>query len=163
MQTTARCVHCRSDVAVPDSYAHGDHIRCGSCGTQHKVNRGEILRLVLADVGPLRDALRTNQQMIKRLEAELAQARGSFGIGVNGLLIGLAYVIYQVAVKEEAIAAGLLWEAVGIALVTGVALEAANLLFFAKRQRIQRLNSEIAEARQEGRLLQTRIRDSSRV
>ena len=33
----ARCVHCREDVTVPDHYAHGDHVKCGACGTKHKV------------------------------------------------------------------------------------------------------------------------------
>ncbi len=58
-----RCVHCRADILVPDSYHHGDHVKCGQCGTRHKVSRGERegVRLVLADVGPLRDALKANE------------------------------------------------------------------------------------------------------
>jgi hypothetical protein len=64
----ARCAYCRSDVSVPDAYAQGDHIKCGSCGTKHKVVRGEVLRLVLADLGPLQDALRANELHLDRLE-----------------------------------------------------------------------------------------------
>ena len=58
-----RCVHCRADILVPDSYHHGDHVKCGQCGTRHKVVRGERegVRLVLADIGPVRDALKANQ------------------------------------------------------------------------------------------------------
>ena len=43
----SRCQHCRSDILVPDSYHHGDHVKCGSCGMRHKVSRGDVLRLVL--------------------------------------------------------------------------------------------------------------------
>ena len=39
--------------------------------------------------------------MVERLEDEIRGARRSFGIGVNGLGIGVAYAIYQVALKER--------------------------------------------------------------
>ena len=61
----ARCVHCRSDITVPPSYAHGDHIKCGTCATKHKVVRGDVLRLVIADVAPLREALFDNRRQIE--------------------------------------------------------------------------------------------------
>jgi hypothetical protein len=51
---------------------------------------------------------------------------------------------------------------VGVALVSGIALEAANYLFFAKRQRMTRLAAEIEEAREEGRRLQQKIREAGR-
>ena len=73
----ARCVHCRTEVSVPDTYAHGDHIKCGTCGTKHKVSRGEVMRIVLADVTPLREALRENERMVERLEDEIRGARRS--------------------------------------------------------------------------------------
>src|SRR6185295_10455862 len=86
----ARCVHCRALISVPDTYHHGDHIKCGACGTQHKVARGDVLRLVLADTAPLRDAYTVNQALVDRLEAEMRDSRASLGIGVNGFAIGVA-------------------------------------------------------------------------
>ena len=102
-----RCVHCKVEISVPDHYAHGDHIKCGACGTKHKVVRGDRLRLVLADIGPMRDALAQNEQLTTRLEAELAHARGSFGIGANGFGIALIYALYQVGMRGEPIGKGL--------------------------------------------------------
>lgn len=159
----ARCVNCRADIVVPESYAHGDHIKCGGCGTQHKLIRGENLRLVLADVGPLKDALRTNRQLVQRLEADLASARGSFGMGVNGLGIGLIYLLWQVGQKDRLFETALLWEAAGTALATGVVLELANYLFLAKRQAMSRLSAEIEEANAAAQTLEQKIRESSRV
>jgi hypothetical protein len=158
----ARCLHCRADVEVPASYADGDHVRCGTCGTQHKVQRGDVLRLVLADIAPLRDSHRENQQRIGILQADLRQARGSFGIGANGLGIGVIYVVWQVALKEQPISQHLFMEALGIAIASGVLLELANWLFLAKRQTISRLQEEIRQTEAENRLLQQRIREASR-
>lgn len=158
-----RCVHCRTEVAIPDSYAHGDHIKCGTCGTKHKVSRGEILRLVLADVTPLRDALRENERMVERLEDEIRGARRSLGIGVNGLGIGVLYAIVQVGVNDAMITSRLAWESLGIALLVGVGLELANHLFLAKRQRIHRLTEELRETRESGRQLQKVIREAGRL
>jgi hypothetical protein len=159
----ARCVHCHEDVAVGKAYAHGDHIKCGACGTNHKVVRGDRLRLVLADVGPLREALAQNQQLVNRLEAELAHARGSFGIGANGIGIGLIFALYQVGWKGAAIDASLLGNAIGIAIITGLLLELANWSFLAKRQAMIRIAAELAEARGEGARLRQVIRDSTRL
>jgi hypothetical protein len=158
-----RCAHCREEVSVPDSYAHGDHVVCGSCKTKHKVVRGERLRLVLADVGPLRDALAQNQQLVNRLEADLARARGSFGVGANGLGIGVIFAVYQVGMKGAPISADLLLNALGIAIVSGLLLEAANWSFLAKRSAITRLSAELEEARGEGTKLRQQIREASRV
>ena len=160
---SARCIHCRSDITVPDTYAHGDHIKCGACGTRHKVQRGDVLRLVLADVGPLKDSLKANEQLVSRLEDELRGARASFGIGANGLGIGLAWAIWQVGFQNQMISSGLGFKAFGVALASGVALETANYLFLAKRVRMTRLSEEIQEAREEARRLQQKIRDASRV
>jgi hypothetical protein len=159
----ARCAHCRSDISVPESYHHGDHIKCGSCGMRHKVSRGEVLRLVIADVGPLRDALLHNQTLTERLETELRHARGSFGVGVNGLGIGVIYAILQIVRADRTIDSSLATEAAMVAVLSGVLLEAANFFFLAKRQRLRRLGEEIHEARVEGRALQQKIRDASRV
>ena len=159
----SRCAHCRSDISVPESYHHGDHIKCGSCGMRHKVSRGDVLRLVIADVGPLRDALLTNQALTERLEVELRHARGSFGVGVNGFGIGVIYAILQIVRADRNIDAALGTEAVMVAVVSGVLLEAANFFFLAKRQRLRRLGLEIDEARAEGRSLQQKIRDAGRV
>jgi DNA-directed RNA polymerase subunit RPC12/RpoP len=159
-----RCAHCRSEIAVPDSYQQGDHVKCGSCGMRHKVSRGEgALRLVIADVGPLRDALQANHSLVDRLDAELRHARGSFGLGVNGFGVALAYALWQIMRKEHPIDIGLAWEAAGVAIVSGLALEAANFFFLAKRQRLRRLSDEIDEARTEGRSLEQKIREAGRV
>ena len=77
------CVNCREAVEITERYAQGDHIRCGACGTDHKILRGDRVRLVLADVTPLRDALAQNQQLVNRLESDLARARASLGVGVE--------------------------------------------------------------------------------
>ena len=130
---------------------------------RHKVSRGDVLRLVIADVGPLRDALLHNKTLTERLESELRHARGSFGVGVNGLGIGVIYSIWQIVSADRTIDSGLATEAVGVAVVSGVLLEAANFFFLAKRQRLRRLGEEIAEARAEGRALQQKIREASRV
>jgi hypothetical protein len=159
----ARCAHCREEVSVPDSYAHGDHVKCGACGTKHKVVRGDRLRLVLADVGPLRDALGQNEQLVNRLEAELAHARASFGIGANGFGIGLIFALYQVGMRGAPLSTNLLLNSVGIAIVSGLLLEAANWSFLAKRSAITRLSRELEEARAEGTRLRQQIRDASRI
>jgi hypothetical protein len=158
-----RCVHCRADVAVPDSYAHGDHIKCGNCGTKHKVSRGETLRLVLADVAPLREALADNVRLVERLEDEIRGAQRSLGIGVNGFGIGVLYAIVQIGVNGTQVSMDLLWQSLGIAVLVGVGLELANHLFLAKRQRIQRLSADLQEAREAGRHLQKVIREAGRL
>lgn len=159
----APCVHCREQVSVPDHYAHGDHVVCGSCRTKHKVVRGDRLRLVPADVGPLRDALGHNQQLVSRLEAELAHARASFGIGANGIGIGVIFVIYQVGMNHAPLSTNLLLNAVGIAIVTGLLLEAANWSFLAKRSAITRISAELEEARSEGARIRQQIREATRL
>ncbi|HUL78102.1 MAG TPA: hypothetical protein VL691_12635 [Vicinamibacteria bacterium] len=159
----ARCTHCREEVSVPDSYAHGDHIKCGTCGTKHKVVRGDRLRLVISDVAPLRDALAHNQQLVGRLEADLADARASFGIGANGIGIGVIFVVYEVGMKGAPLSTNLLLNALGIAVVSGLVLEAANWSFLAKRNAMTRLSKELEEARGEGARLRQQIRDATRV
>jgi hypothetical protein len=159
----ARCVHCKVEVSVPDRYAHGDHIKCGACGTKHKVVRGDRLRLVLADPGPVRDTLAQNEQLIARLEAELAHARGSFGIGANGFGIALIYALYEVGIKGEPIGKALVVEIVVVALLSGIALEVANWAFLAKRHRITTLARELEEARAESSRRRPIVRDATRV
>lgn len=158
-----RCVHCREQVEVPERYAHGDHIKCGSCGTKHKVLRGERLRLVLADAGPIRDTLAQNEALVARLESELSHAQLSFGIGANGAAIGVGYAVYQVLVNRVPVDASLLWTAGGLALFSAALLEAANWTFLAKRQRMTRLARELAEARAEGARLRLLLRDASKL
>jgi len=135
----ARCAYCRSDVSVPDSYAHGDHIKCGSCGTKHKVVRGDVLRLVLADVSPLQEALRANEHHLDRLDAELAHARGSLGIGANGFGLGLIYLLWQVTYGGETWSRSLIWGALGVAVASGAFLELANYLFLQKIREASRI------------------------
>jgi hypothetical protein len=159
----ARCVHCRSEIAVPDVYSHGDHIKCGSCGTNHKVVRGDRLRLVLADPAPVREALQANEAMVERIEDELQGARASFGIGVNGLGIGVLYALAQIALEERTPSRELLMEALGVALLVGFLLELANFLFLAKRQKIRRLTADLDEAREESKRLEKILRDAGQV
>jgi hypothetical protein len=161
--STARCAYCRSEIAVPDSYAQGDHIKCGSCGTKHKVVRGEVLRLVLADVGPLQEALLANEQHLDRLEAELARARSSFGIGANGFGIAVIFLIWKVTYAGATWSKDLLWSAVGVAVVSGFVLELANYAFLAKHRAIRRVSLEIETAEAESTRLKQRIRESGRV
>jgi hypothetical protein len=162
---TARCVNCRSDIAVPASYAHGDQVKCGTCDTRHKVvrdERGQLLRLVIADVGPLRDAVQANRALVNRLEADLAAARHSFGIGVNGLGLGVLYVLAQVGLEDKPLSQTLALQAVGVALVTGGLLELTNHFFLAKREKIARLTADLNDARTEGRQLAQKLREASR-
>ncbi len=158
----ARCPNCRGEVNVPSRYAHGDHIKCVSCGTGLKVSRGETLRVVYADLAPLKDALRESQERIERLEDELRGARGSVGMGVHGLYVGVAYVLYQVGVKEHDLGVGLFVAAAGIALAVAVLLEVLNFFFLSKRHRITRLSADLEDAKQHGRELRQRLRDATR-
>ena len=161
----ARCMHCRAEIAVPDQYQHGDHIKCGACGMRHKVTRGERdgVRLVIADVGPLRDALLANQQLIERLENELRGARHSMGMGANGIGIGVAYFIWQVALKDQPVSLDLAWSAALVALAAGIVLELINYLALAKRKAISRISRDLEDAEAEGRTLQQKIREAGRV
>ena len=111
----------------------------------------------------MRDALDQNEQLVSRLEAELAHARASFGIGVNGIGIGVIYVLYQVGMNGAPLSTGLLWNAVGIAVVTGLLLEAANWSFLAKRSAITRVSRELDEARTEGNRIRQQLREATRV
>ena len=158
-----RCVNCRSDISVPDTYAAGDHIKCGSCGTRHKVQRGETLRLVLADVAPIKESLRANEHLIARLGEDLRETRRSLGIGANGLWFGLAYLGWKVIYEGELWSTSLILRCAGVAVGVGIALEVANYLFLRKRAKLSRIAAEIREAEEEGRRLQQRIRDAGRV
>ena len=158
----ARCVSCRSEVEVPAGYADGDHIKCGTCGTQHRILRGDTLRLVLADVGPLRDQLQANRQRTSQLESELRTARGSIGIGVNGFGLGVAFILFEVGIEQEQLSTHLFWDAAGVALASGIVLELLNYFFLAKRRTMRRLSTEIDELRDEDRQLRQKIRDATR-
>lgn len=161
---SARCPGCRTIVQVEARYAHGDQFQCGNCGAGLKVARkAETLRLVIADPGPLRDELRALQQRILGYESDLRRAKASWGIGVNGLGLGLLYVLAKVALERAPLTHELLWTAAGLAVATGVLLELANFLFLAKRQAIRRLSEDIREARSAARELQQKIRDSARI
>ncbi len=161
-QPQPRCLTCRSEVNVPASYEHGDQVKCGSCGTLHKVVRGERVRLVLADMGALRESVRAAETRTAELEAQLHRARGSIGIGVNGLAVGLAYLLWQIGMADQSWTTPLLWRAAGLSLVSALVLELANYLFLAKRQQITRLSEELEGARADLRQLRMRLRDASR-
>ncbi len=158
----APCVNCREAVEVSERYAQGDHIRCGACGTDHKILRGDKVRLVIGDVAPLRDALVQNEQLVRRLQSDLALARGSFGIGANGFGIGVIFALYQIAIDGEPLSKSLIVNAILIALGSGALLEGANWLFLAKRHKIDRLTREIDEAQADASKLRAQIRDANR-
>jgi hypothetical protein len=162
--TPAKCLNCRSEVMVPNHYADGDTMQCGVCGMGLKVHKSGsgALKLVISDVGPLRDEMKATEQRVSALESDLARARASFGIGVNGLGIGLIYVVSQVMLEDKNITRGLITNAVAIAAVSGIALELANFFFLAKRREMARISGEIAEASREIASIQQKIRESLR-
>ena len=104
-----------------------------------------------------------NEQLVKRLEAELAHARASFGIGANGIGIGVLFALYQVGMKGAPLSTDLLLNAAGIAVLSGLLLEAANWSFLAKRSAITRISRELDEARAEGARIRQQLREASRV
>ena len=159
----ARCVSCRSEVSVPDSYADGAQISCGSCAVQLRIVRsGGGLSLVIADPLALRETLRQVKLDIAQANRELQEARASWGIGVNGFGIGVLYVVARVALDERPLNRGLIVEAVVLSVIVGVVLELVNTLFLAKRQTISRLTEQIARAVSEQKELERKIRESSR-
>jgi hypothetical protein len=157
-----RCVHCRTDILVPASYADGDHIKCGTCDTGHRVARvNNVLRLVVADVAPLRETLRMNDQRLRALEGEMREARASVGLGAYGLGIGVIYVLVKVAWEDQIVDKELILTAVVIAVLVGVMLELANFFFLQKRNAIVRLTDEIEQLNQDSRELRRQIREAS--
>jgi hypothetical protein len=156
-----KCLSCRAEVQVPNTFADGEMIDCGTCGISLKILRpGGGLRLVIADLTPLRDEVRAKQHQIKDLEHDLAKAQASIGIGANGLGLGVMYVIAQVGLEEKPLTGWLIGIGVAIALVTGIGLEVANLLFLAKRREMTRLSEETAQAKAELRESQRKIKES---
>ena len=158
----ARCISCRSEVSVPDSYADGAPISCGRCAVQLRVVRTGGLRLVMADPLALRETLRLIKLDIAEANRELQTARASWGIGVNGFGIGVLYVIAKVALEERHLNQGLILEAVVLSVLVGVVLELVNTLFLAKRQAISRLTKQLQLAAAEQKELERKIRESSR-
>ncbi|MBX7185742.1 MAG: hypothetical protein K1Y01_11415 [Vicinamibacteria bacterium] len=161
-QSRARCISCRAEVLVPDSYAEGAQISCGSCATQMKIVRAGGLRLVIADPLALRETLRQVKADITQASRELQEARASWGIGVNGFGLGVLYVVARVALEERRLDRGLIIEAVVLSVLVGVVLELVNYLFLAKRQAISRLTEQIRLAEAERKDLERKIRESSR-
>ena len=158
---TARCISCRSEISVPDSYADGAQISCGTCSVQLKVVRTGGLRLVIADPLALRETLRDVKQAIEQAERELQTARASWGIGVNGFGIGVLYVVTRMALEDWHLNQALIGRGIAISLVVGILLELANYLFLAKRKAISRLTEQIRLATAERKELERRIRGSS--
>ncbi len=158
----ARCANCRSEVSVSDSYVDGAQINCGSCSVRLRVVRADGLRLVMADPMALQETLRQLRLDMTRASRELQAARASWGIGVNGLGIGVLYVVAKVALEQRPLNQGLLLEAVAVSVVVGALLELANYLFLAKRQAITGLTEQLRLATVEQRELERKIRESSR-
>jgi hypothetical protein len=155
-----RCLNCKAEVQVPNTFADGEIIQCSVCRLSLKIMRKGALRLVIADVAPLRDEVRFAQQRVAGLESELARARASFGIGANGLGLGVLYLVAQIALEDQPLTTSLLWTAVGIALASGAALEVANYLFLAKRREMGRLSADIETLEGDIRQIQAKIRES---
>lgn len=148
---------------VPNSFADLDLIQCGVCRMSLKILRaGGALRLAIADVAPLRDEIRSIEQRMHTLESDLARARASFGIGANGFGLGVVYVVYQIALRNQSLSKELFTTAIMVAIVSGVLLELANFLFLAKRKEMSRLSDEIDIATADIRERQAKIRDSLR-
>jgi hypothetical protein len=160
--TLAQCASCPAEVNVPDSYSHGDVIKCGICGAANRIVRGDVLRLVLSDVAPLKAALSDLKQRRGRLEDELAGARGRLGIGVQGLYAGLIYVLYQLGLKDQTWSVGLLVWGLAISLVAAVVLEVLNYLFLSKHQSMQRLSDEIDSLRAEESEMRRKLHEAGR-
>lgn len=158
----ARCISCRSEVSVPDSYAEGAQVGCNRCAVQLKIVRTGGLRLVIADPLALQESLRQLRLDITRTHRELQAARASWGIGVNGFGIGVFYVVVRLALDGRELTRGLILEAATLSVLVGVLLELANYLLLAKRQTISRLTEELRLAVAEQRELQRKIRESSR-
>jgi hypothetical protein len=159
--TPGRCINCRAEVIVPNSFADGDTMQCSVCRVSLKITRGPAgLRLPIADVGPLRDEIKGIQSRIVGLESDLARARASFGVGANGFGIGVAYVVFEVALNNQNLSRPLFMQALGVGVVSGVALEAANFMFLAKRREMSRLSEEIKTAQSEVLQIQSKIRES---
>ncbi len=159
---TARCISCRAEVPVPDSYEEGNQVGCPSCAVQLKIVRKGGLRLVIADVLALQDRLRETKTLIAEASRDLQRAKASWGIGVNGLGLGVLYVVARVALDERTLDRKLVLEAVVLALVVGGLLEAANYLFLAKRRAITDLTKQLQGAIADQKELQRKIRESSR-
>ena len=162
--TPAKCLNCRSEVMVPNSFTEGDTLQCSVCGMGLKIQKtgGGLIKLVISDVGPLRDEMKSTQQRVSALESDLARARASFGIGINGFGIGVLYVIAQVMLEDKNVSRDLLFNAAAIAIVTGIGLELANFFFLAKRREMSRISGEISEATREINSIQQKIRESLR-
>lgn len=158
----ARCLNCRSEVSVPDSYADGAQVGCETCAVQLRIIRTGGLRLVMADILGLKEQLRQAKQMVSETNSDLQKAKASWGIGVNGLGLGVLYVVARVALEERELNQGLIIEAVVISILVGVLLEAANHLFLAKRQAIARLTEQMKREVAEQREIERKIRESSR-
>jgi hypothetical protein len=159
----ARCISCRSEVSIPDSYADGAQISCGSCAVQLRIVRtGAGVSLVIADPLALRETLRQVKLDIAQANRELQTARASWGIGVNGLGIGILYVVAKMALEQRHLGRGLIVEAVVLSVIVGILLELVNTLFLAKRQTISRLTEQIRLAVAEQKELERKIRESSR-
>ena len=158
--STGRCPMCKAAVNVEARFKHGDQTQCGNCGMLLKVLRTGGVRLVIADVGRVREELQGVQQRMRNTQSDLARAKASFGIGANGFGIGVIYVIAKFALEEIPLDRQLITEGVGIALLVGILLEAANYLFLAKRKEMSRLRAELKEDTDHARHLQARLREA---
>jgi hypothetical protein len=157
-----KCLNCKGQVDVPNTFEDGEVFDCGLCGTALKIIRKGGLRLVINDLTPLKEELRGYQGRIHELQRELTKARASFGIGANGLGLGVLYVVAQVALEEKPLDSALIGMGVAISLITGALLELANLLFLAKRREMTRIGEEITQVQAEMAETQRKIKDSLR-
>jgi hypothetical protein len=73
------------------------------------------------------------------------------------------FALYQVGMKGAPLSTNLLLNALGIAIVSGLLLEAANWSFLAKRSAITRVTRELEETRAEGARIRQQIREATRI
>ena len=159
----ARCIECRSEILIPESFANGDIVPCGRCDTKHRLQRGRgSVRLVLADASRLRESLLAARQRIRAVQSDLARARASWGIGVNGLGVGLIYLLVKLMVEDQPWSDALLRSAIGVALLNGIGLEVSNYLFLAKRKAIDACKHELWELETQVKDLERKVREASR-
>ena len=69
----------------------------------------------------------------------------------------------QVALKDQPFSGDLIRQAVMVGVGSGIALELLNYLALSKRKAISRISNDLEETRTEGRALQQKIREASRV
>ena len=117
---------------------------------------------MIADLNSLKVTLRESRRQIAETNRQLQQAHASWGIGVNGLGLGVLYVVARVALEGRGLDQRLMLEAAAIAVVVGILLEFANYMFLAKRSTIARLSKQLKREVDEQRDVERKLKESAR-